>query len=76
VLFGAFFGKSGFGKTELGLVQCIASAYGGHGTWFLDPHGEALTRARPYLAHPAIAGRMWEIKRLSSTFCGAVTGRH
>ncbi|MEV0604641.1 ATP/GTP-binding protein [Streptomyces sp. NPDC050315] len=61
VLFGAFFGRSGFGKTELGLLQAIARAYAGDGVWFLDPHGEALARARPYLAHPAIAARMWEI---------------
>ncbi|GAA1923772.1 ATP/GTP-binding protein [Streptantibioticus ferralitis] len=61
LLFGAFFGKSGFGKTELGLLQAICRAYAGAGVWFLDPHGEALARAKPYLAHPAIASRMWEI---------------
>lgn len=61
VLFGAFFGKSGFGKTELALVQAIARAYAGRGVWFLDPHGAAVTRALPYLAHPAIAPRLWEI---------------
>ncbi|MFJ9855327.1 ATP/GTP-binding protein [Streptomyces sp. NPDC101150] len=61
VLFGAFYGKSGFGKTELGLVQCLARAYAGDGTWFLDPHGAAWQRARPYLAHPAVADRVWEI---------------
>ncbi|MCB5910391.1 ATP/GTP-binding protein [Streptomyces pinistramenti] len=61
VLFGAFYGKSGFGKTEMGLVQCLARAYAGDGCWFLDPHGAAWQRARPYLAHPAVAGRVWEV---------------
>ncbi|MFF8790798.1 ATP/GTP-binding protein [Streptomyces sp. NPDC015125] len=61
VLFGAFYGKSGFGKTEMGLVQCLARAYAGDGAWFLDPHGSAWQRVRPYLAHPAVAGRVWEI---------------
>ncbi|GAA2329995.1 ATP/GTP-binding protein [Streptomyces caniferus] len=61
VLFGAFYGKSGFGKTEMGLVQCLARAYAGDGAWFLDPHGAAWQRVRPYLAHPAVAGRVWEI---------------
>ncbi|WP_141726045.1 type IV secretory system conjugative DNA transfer family protein [Actinacidiphila rubida] len=61
ILFGAFFGKSGFGKTELSLVQAIARAYAGRGVWFLDPHGAAVTRAKPYLTHPAILPRLWEI---------------
>ncbi|WP_406349377.1 ATP/GTP-binding protein [Streptomyces sp. NBC_00144] len=61
VLFGAFFGKSGFGKTEMGLVQALARAFAGEGVWFLDPHGTAWKRARPYLAHPAVADRVWEI---------------
>lgn len=61
VLFGASYGKSGFGKTEKALVECLARAYAGDGAWFLDPHGAAWQRARPYLAHPAAAGRVWEI---------------
>ncbi|MFB7763696.1 ATP/GTP-binding protein [Streptomyces xiamenensis] len=59
ILFGAFFGKSGYGKTELGLVQFLARAYAGDGVWFLDPHGAAVSRALPYLTHPAVADRVW-----------------
>ncbi|MFF3326960.1 ATP/GTP-binding protein [Streptomyces sp. NPDC002889] len=61
LLFGLQLGKAGHGKTEAALVQCIAVAHSGHGTWFLDPHGEAWMRARPYLAHPHISSRVWEI---------------
>ncbi|UKL04186.1 ATP/GTP-binding protein [Streptomyces sp. NBU3104] len=61
LLFGLQLGKSGHGKTEAALVQCIAMAHSGAGTWFLDPHGEAWDRAKPYLAHPHIAPRLWEI---------------
>ncbi|MFB8211127.1 hypothetical protein [Streptomyces sp. NPDC056010] len=61
VLFGASFGKSGFGKSELALLQAVALAYGGTGTWFLDPHGTAMKRAMPYLAHPALRERVWLI---------------
>ncbi|MGW1364899.1 hypothetical protein ACWCQP_46815 [Streptomyces chartreusis] len=58
VLFGASFGKSGFGKSELALLQALALAYGGLGIWFLDPHGAAIARALPYLTHPAVAERV------------------
>lgn len=61
LLFALMLGKSGHGKTESALVQCIALAHTGFGTWFLDPHGEAWARAKPYLAHPPIAPRVWEI---------------
>ncbi|GAA1553165.1 ATP/GTP-binding protein [Streptomyces globosus] len=61
LLFGLQLGKSGHGKTEEALVQCIAMAHSGYGTWFLDPHGEGWMRAKPYLAHPEIADRLWEI---------------
>ena len=61
VLFGASLGKSGFGKSELALFQAIALAYGGEGIWFLDPHGAAVKRAKPYLTHPAVIDRVWEI---------------
>lgn len=61
LLFGLQLGKSGHGKTEAALVQCIAMAHSGAGTWFLDPHGEAWARAKPYLAHPHITSRLWEI---------------
>ncbi|MFG2885736.1 hypothetical protein ACGFYV_26165 [Streptomyces sp. NPDC048297] len=58
VLFGASFGKSGFGKSELALLQAITLAYGGFGAWFLDPHGAAIKRALPYLTHPAVIDRV------------------
>lgn len=61
VLFGASFGKSGYGKTEQALVQFAARAYAGDGGWFLDPHHTAWQRIKPYLAHPALAGRVWEV---------------
>ncbi|MEU9072072.1 hypothetical protein AB0D60_34955 [Streptomyces sp. NPDC048306] len=58
VLFGASLGKSGFGKSELAILQAIALAYGGLGAWFLDPHGAAIKRALPYLTHPAVLNRV------------------
>ncbi|MER7959184.1 ATP/GTP-binding protein [Streptomyces sp. NPDC096030] len=61
LLFGLQLGKAGHGKTEEALVQCIAMAHSGYGCWFLDPHGEGWARAKPYLAHPGIADRLWEI---------------
>ncbi|HBF84947.1 MAG TPA: ATP/GTP-binding protein [Streptomyces sp.] len=61
LLFALLLGKSGHGKTEAALVQCIALAHSGYGTWFLDPHSEGWMRAKPYLAHPHIAPRVWEI---------------
>jgi len=61
LLFGLFLGKSGFGKTEMSLVQAIALAYTGNGVLFLDPHGDGWKRARPYLTHPSVADRVWEI---------------
>lgn len=61
LLFGLSLGKSGHGKTEAALVQAIALAHNGYGIWFLDPHGEAWVRAKPYLAHPHIVSRVWEI---------------
>ncbi|WP_331732244.1 ATP/GTP-binding protein (plasmid) [Streptomyces avidinii] len=61
LLFGLQLGKAGHGKTEEALVQCIAMAHSGYGCWFLDPHGEGWARAKPYLAHPEITDRLWEI---------------
>ncbi|MFE5482947.1 ATP/GTP-binding protein [Streptomyces sp. NPDC056527] len=61
LLFGLQLGKAGHGKTEEALVQCIAMAHSGYGCWFLDPHGEGWARAKPYLAHPEILNRLWEI---------------
>ncbi|MFI6689291.1 ATP/GTP-binding protein [Streptomyces sp. NPDC050485] len=61
LLFALFLGKSGFGKTEMSLVQAIALAHNGFGMLFLDPHGDGWIRARPYLAHKELADRIWEI---------------
>lgn len=61
LLFALFLGKSGFGKTEMSLIQVIALAHGGFGVLFLDPHGDGWTRARPYLAHKELASKIWEI---------------
>ncbi|MFD5790506.1 hypothetical protein ACFWH1_28270 [Streptomyces sp. NPDC127037] len=58
VLFGAGLGRSGFGKSELALVQALTLAYAGFGVWFLDPHGAAVQRALPYLTHPALTSRV------------------
>ncbi|MBY8889227.1 ATP/GTP-binding protein [Streptomyces sp. PTM05] len=60
-LFGAFLGKSGNGKSEIGLVQAIARAYAGRGVWFLDPHNTTIERALPYLTHPAVRDRVQRI---------------
>ncbi|MEU5959317.1 ATP/GTP-binding protein [Streptomyces sp. NPDC047525] len=61
LLFALSLGKSGFGKTEMSLVQAIALAHNGFGVLFLDPHGDGWARARPYLAHKDLADRIWEI---------------
>ncbi|MFJ5035645.1 ATP/GTP-binding protein [Streptomyces sp. NPDC088560] len=61
VLFGASLGKSGFGKTELALVQFAARAYAGDGGLLFDPHRTAWLRIKPYLAHRALADRIWEV---------------
>ncbi|WP_030888995.1 hypothetical protein [Streptomyces sp. NRRL S-1868] len=61
VLFSASFGRSGFGKTEKALLEFLTLVYGGDGGWFLDPHGAALARARPYLTHPSVRKRLWEV---------------
>lgn len=68
LLFSFRIGKSGFGKTEMALCQAIALALGtspqprrAEGLWFLDPHGDGWTRAKPYLAVPGVRERIWEI---------------
>ncbi|MFI0742360.1 ATP/GTP-binding protein [Streptomyces sp. NPDC021100] len=66
-LFGLQLGKAGHGKTEEALVQAIALAHAGYGCWFLDPHGEAWVRAKPYLAHAGVMDRVWEINLATPT---------
>lgn len=60
-LFGLVQGKSGYGKSELMLVQMIALSHAGFGTWFLDPHRDGAVRALPYLAHQHLAERLWDV---------------
>jgi hypothetical protein len=61
VLFGLFLGKSGYGKTEMSLIQAIALAHSGHGVMFLDPHGDGWRKAARFLSHEGMYDRLWEI---------------
>jgi hypothetical protein len=54
-------GRSRYGKTETAIAQFVHLARCGHGGLFLDPHGDALERIRPYLAEPKLARRVVEI---------------
>ncbi len=54
-------GRSRYGKTETAIAQFVHLARSGAGGLFLDPHGDALERIRPYLADPAVARRLVEI---------------
>jgi hypothetical protein len=54
-------GRSRFGKTELAIAQFVHLVRSGNGGLFLDPHGDALGRIRPYLTDPALARRVVEI---------------
>jgi hypothetical protein len=54
-------GRSRYGKTETAIAQFVHLVRSGHGGLFLDPHGDALTRIRPYLAEPGLARRVVEI---------------
>lgn len=51
--FTATHGRSRFGKSETALVRFTHLARAGHGCLFLDPHADALTRVKPYLADQA-----------------------
>lgn len=44
-------GRSGYGKTQSALGRFIAIAEAGHGAMYLDPHGDAIDRAKHYLGH-------------------------
>ncbi len=61
VLFGLSLGKSGYGKTEMSLIQAIALAHSGHGVMFLDPHGDGWRKAARFLSHEGLYDRLWEI---------------
>jgi hypothetical protein len=54
-------GRSRYGKTELAIAQFVHLVRSGNGGLFLDPHGDALERIKPYLADPEIAERVVEI---------------
>ena len=54
-------GRSRYGKTELAVAQFVHVVRSGHGGLFLDPHGDALERIKPYLGDPALRGKVVEI---------------
>jgi hypothetical protein len=54
-------GRSRYGKTETAIAQFVHLIRSGHGGLFLDPHGDALMRIRPYLTEPEVAKRVVEI---------------
>jgi hypothetical protein len=54
-------GRSRYGKTEAAITMFAHLVRSGHGGLFLDPHGDALDRIRPYLTDPEVAGRVVEI---------------
>jgi hypothetical protein len=54
-------GRSRYGKTEMAVAQFVHLVRSGHGGLFLDPHGDALERIRPYLKGPALRRRVVEI---------------
>jgi hypothetical protein len=54
-------GRSRYGKTELAIAQFVHVVRSGHGGFFLDPHGDALERIRPYLGDAALRERVVEI---------------
>ncbi|MEU4266103.1 ATP/GTP-binding protein [Streptomyces argenteolus] len=58
-LFEVQVGKAGWGKTMRALCQAVASAHGGRGLAFVDPHSDSWKTVAPYLAHPEIMGRTW-----------------
>jgi hypothetical protein len=54
-------GRSRYGKTEAAIAMFTHLVRTGHGGLFLDPHGDALDRIRPYLTDPEIAARVVEV---------------
>jgi hypothetical protein len=54
-------GRSRYGKTELAVTQFLHLVRSGQGGFFLDPHGDALARLKPYLADPGVRERVVEI---------------
>lgn len=60
-LFTFLVGGSGRGKTETALNMAIALVRQGEGVWYLDPHGDALDRMKPYICEQHVADRFVEI---------------
>jgi hypothetical protein len=54
-------GRSRWGKTEVAITMFTHLVRSGQGGLFLDPHGDALDRIRPYLGEPGVAERVVEI---------------
>jgi hypothetical protein len=54
-------GRSRYGKTEAAIAQFAHLVRSGHGGLFLDPHGDALERIKPYLIEADVARRVIEI---------------
>lgn len=54
-------GRSRWGKTEAAITMFTHLVRSGQGGLFLDPHGDALDRIRPYLGVPGVAERVVEI---------------
>jgi len=63
-------GKSGCGKTELGLNEFVQLARNGHGCLLLHPHPDTIDRLRPYLT--TVADRVIEVNL--GTSAGEVPG--
>jgi hypothetical protein len=54
-------GRSRWGKTETAIAMFTHLVRSGHGGLFLDPHGDALDRIRPYLTERGVAERVVEV---------------
>ncbi|MGE0503785.1 MAG: hypothetical protein AB7F97_03750 [Solirubrobacterales bacterium] len=54
-------GRSRYGKTELAVAMFTHLVRSGHGGLFIDPHGDALARIRPYLGESGVGERVVEI---------------
>lgn len=59
--FGYTAGRSRYGKTEMAIAQFLHVVRSGHGGFFLDPHGDAIERIKPYLTEESLARRVVEI---------------
>lgn len=61
-------GRSGWGKSEANLVRFVEMARTDTAaTLFLDPHADALEKAKPYLAALGLAGRIVELSTVSGS---------